>query len=110
LEGGYEVDLQELMNPKLIYEVHGEKEAQETRVMRKLHEGAREVQEKLERQDKGIDPSTPKMSPTQRLIHLKNSKTPSKYRDSGSGSKYNYETFVDKVQSSEKTNMKQTNH
>jgi len=27
LEGGYEVDLQELMNPKLLYEVHGEKEA-----------------------------------------------------------------------------------
>lgn len=46
---GYEVDLNELINPPpLIYEVHGDDETQEHRVMRKLNEGAREVQNKKE--------------------------------------------------------------
>jgi hypothetical protein len=44
--------------------------------MRKLNEGAREVINKKERIAQGIDPATPKMSPTKRLIHLKNQKTP----------------------------------
>lgn len=32
--------------------------------MRELNEGAQEVLEKKERIDKGLDPETPKMSPT----------------------------------------------
>lgn len=55
--------------------------------------------DKKERIEKGIDPSTPKMSPTKWLIHLKNQKTPPWHsRDLGPGEK----TFADKLQSSEK--------
>ncbi len=66
-------------------------------MIRKLNEGAKEVIDKKEWVAKGIDPSTPKMSPTKRLIHLKNQKTPPRWEQ-----KSNEKSFVDKIQSSEK--------
>ena len=42
--------------PPLLYEVHGDPETQENRVMRELNEGAKDVLDKKERIELGIDP------------------------------------------------------
>lgn len=97
---GYEVDLDEMQDKSMVYQVHGEKTGD--KVLKKLNDGVREYQHKEEVRKHNKKAKSPRMSPTARLIHLKNKNQRTPTRASAKSQSSGEKSFVEKMRSSEK--------